>query len=450
MGCRKLSYYQGPRQIGKNHFFIGAPLEKRATEQFFCNGYYPFGLPIAQNNYEEPGNTENRFLYQGKEWQTALALNLYDFHARQYDPAIGRFTGVDPQGQFASGYVGMGNNPAMGIDPDGEWFGVDDLIAGAIGGVINLGVNIFQGNISGTPWEVLGQSTAAFTAGAAAGTLALYGPGGWAAGGAIVGGTNAWLGGATSASDIAIGAGIGAATSLVGGAIGQGLSPAISGWTSGIGSPALQGAAGGAIGGAITGAALGGTMAALTGNDVWGGIGKGALLGGVAGGIAGGVAAGAHAQARGFNAFSGKRTAAWLAKNPSLNSLHLKPAAIGDIKSVDLPENLPGPIRTSSSSHSKLQGNTSLAGEFGGKMQYVSSPNGKTVAVPANYVPSRADNGNGVVYRPPGSTGNANSIRIMGPTQRYPNGYVRYYNSSGQPVNSYGKPGPQSETHFPF
>ena len=136
MGCRKLSYYQGPRQIGKNHFFIGEPLEKRDTGQKKRDDYYPFGLPITQNNYQEPGNEENRFLYQGKEWQTALALNLYDFHARQYDPATGRFTGVDPAGQFASGYVGMGNMPTMGTDPDGEIFGLVGIAAILVKGAI--------------------------------------------------------------------------------------------------------------------------------------------------------------------------------------------------------------------------------------------------------------------------------------------------------------------------
>lgn len=37
-----------------------------------------------------------------------------------YDAALGRWFGVDPQNQFASPYLAMGNNPVMMVDPDGE------------------------------------------------------------------------------------------------------------------------------------------------------------------------------------------------------------------------------------------------------------------------------------------------------------------------------------------
>lgn len=36
-----------------------------------------------------------------------------------YDARIGRWVSPDPYGQFSSGYVGMGNNPVNGTDPDG-------------------------------------------------------------------------------------------------------------------------------------------------------------------------------------------------------------------------------------------------------------------------------------------------------------------------------------------
>jgi len=80
------------------------------------NHYYPYGLTIrAGSNTPLP----NKQLYQGKNFQDECGLNLYDFSARHYDPQIGRFCGVDPADQFASGYIGMGNDPANNIDPSG-------------------------------------------------------------------------------------------------------------------------------------------------------------------------------------------------------------------------------------------------------------------------------------------------------------------------------------------
>ncbi|MFW0793284.1 hypothetical protein AAFP30_05690 [Gordonia sp. CPCC 205515] len=69
--------------------------------------------------------------------------------------------------------------------------------------------------------------------------------------------------------------------------------------------------------------------------------------------------------------------------------------------------------------------------------------------VPDDWIPRTADNGKGVVWQKPGSEGNSDTIRIMDPTSRYPDGYVRYYNSHGQPVTLENKPGPNSQTHIP-
>jgi hypothetical protein len=104
------------------------------------------------------------------------ALAMYDFHARMYDPALGRFGSVDPQGQFASPYTGMGNNPVVGVDPDGELFFVPILIGALIGGAINVGVGIATGSIdfnkAGWGWNL----AASFGIGAAAGAAAVIAP----------------------------------------------------------------------------------------------------------------------------------------------------------------------------------------------------------------------------------------------------------------------------------
>jgi hypothetical protein len=70
--------------------------------------------------------------------------------------------------------------------------------------------------------------------------------------------------------------------------------------------------------------------------------------------------------------------------------------------------------------------------------------------IPPNYIAEPADNGQGWVFRAPGSTGNANIVRVGEPDAQNPTGYVRYYNSEGQPLNIYGDPGPNADTHLPL
>nr|WP_245405192.1 RHS repeat-associated core domain-containing protein [Algoriphagus sp. AGSA1] len=64
----------------------------------------------------------NKYLYQGKEMMDDQNLNIYDFHARGYDPVIGRTLQQDPHAEnylSLSPYSWAGNNPMLYVDPDG-------------------------------------------------------------------------------------------------------------------------------------------------------------------------------------------------------------------------------------------------------------------------------------------------------------------------------------------
>ncbi len=98
--------------------------------------YYPFGenlLDPSKNN--EPGYTNHVF-------DEDLGLNY--MQARYYDPAIGRFLSMDPQG-FRPGmpdlfnrYAYAGNNPMNRVDPDGELWVQIAVVAGLAIGAIHV------------------------------------------------------------------------------------------------------------------------------------------------------------------------------------------------------------------------------------------------------------------------------------------------------------------------
>jgi RHS repeat-associated protein len=63
-----------------------------------------------------------KYKYNGKELQDELGLNMYDYGARNYDPALGRWMNMDPMAEKyfgASPYNYVLNSPVNSIDPDG-------------------------------------------------------------------------------------------------------------------------------------------------------------------------------------------------------------------------------------------------------------------------------------------------------------------------------------------
>lgn len=143
------------------------------------NSYYTYGMPM----YGDPANglhlsyvngEKSKYLYSGKELYDQGGLNWFDHGSRMYDPAIGRWMAMDPAMQFVNPYLAMGNNPVIGVDPNGEFWHI--VIGAAIGGVINLTSKALNGQI-----KSVGDGFAAFGIGAVAGGLTA------ATGGAVAG-----------------------------------------------------------------------------------------------------------------------------------------------------------------------------------------------------------------------------------------------------------------------
>ena len=81
--------------------------------------YYPYGGILSQSTNQGV----QKYKYNGKEFDTMHGLNMYDYGARQQDPAVGMFTSMDPLCEKyynISPYVYCAGNPIRYVDPDGQ------------------------------------------------------------------------------------------------------------------------------------------------------------------------------------------------------------------------------------------------------------------------------------------------------------------------------------------
>ena len=107
----KYHYYLKDHQ-GNNRVVIN---QSGTVEE--ANHYYPFGGVFASSGNVQP------YKYNGKELDAKKGLNWYDYGARHYDAALGRFTTND---RFAEKYHSLSpyqygaNNPVNTIDINGD------------------------------------------------------------------------------------------------------------------------------------------------------------------------------------------------------------------------------------------------------------------------------------------------------------------------------------------
>ena len=114
-------YYEGGNyyfyindHLGNNRIVANATASVVQSTQ-----YYPFGMPFA----DATGQDVQPYKYNNKELDGRNGLNMYDYSARYYESALGRFTSVDPLAEkyySISPYAYVGNNPINAIDINGD------------------------------------------------------------------------------------------------------------------------------------------------------------------------------------------------------------------------------------------------------------------------------------------------------------------------------------------
>lgn len=190
--------------------------------------YDPWSNVNAGSEYQLSPNQIDRYFVSGRETDNITGNILLDW--RHYDSVIGRMNSYDPEDPYEniSAFAYALNTPTSHIDPDGRFPFLIPIIAGAIGGGLNVATNWSKIK---NPWQALGY----FGTGAVGGVVSLTNP---LAGGAITSAGNATI-------DIATGnvpnfnnptdallyvgkeAAVGAATSFAGAKIAKVIGPAL-------------------------------------------------------------------------------------------------------------------------------------------------------------------------------------------------------------------------------
>ncbi|MCK5126273.1 MAG: RHS repeat-associated core domain-containing protein [candidate division Zixibacteria bacterium] len=127
------------RYNSDNHLYYHF-MDHQQSERMAMSGRFSFDPSVVQSIDYNPfakvvhsiGNYHPRYTYTDKEMDGESSFDLYCFGARFYNAETGQFVSTDKAGQYVSRYLFAGNNPTIGVDPNGYWFGIDDLIVAAV------------------------------------------------------------------------------------------------------------------------------------------------------------------------------------------------------------------------------------------------------------------------------------------------------------------------------
>ncbi len=210
---RKIYFYHADH-LGSTHLVTDEQGQVVQLVQYkpFGEGYLETGTPAVSQ----------KFTGQRADPSTGL----YYYHARYYDPQLGRFIQPDPivqaadDPQFLNRYSYVRNSPTNLVDPSGNFVFLAFLAAIAIGAIVGAATNVGFGAVTGQihSFKDVGRFAAV---GASIG--AIGGAGGFAFGAAGLGLTGLAKGVADLGTFVAAGAlGGGLDNALLGGSFGQG------------------------------------------------------------------------------------------------------------------------------------------------------------------------------------------------------------------------------------
>ncbi len=108
--------YQYKDHLGNNRVSYAYDSDSNSVKIIDDNHYYPFGLEMefqetSKNSFSLSSTDQKvkimqqpdsgyKYKFNGKELEEDLGLNTYDYGARNYDAALGRWMTVDPLSDF--------------------------------------------------------------------------------------------------------------------------------------------------------------------------------------------------------------------------------------------------------------------------------------------------------------------------------------------------------------
>lgn len=125
--------------------FNGTTFDHNKADVVSAQDYYPFGMQMPTRTFVASGGSKYRYGFNGQEHSTELDGDDYTAQFWEYDARTGRRWNTDPEEEKMpelSPYSTNGDNPIKNNDPNGDVFGLDNLIGLGVGALVDYGSQV--------------------------------------------------------------------------------------------------------------------------------------------------------------------------------------------------------------------------------------------------------------------------------------------------------------------